>query len=154
MKYLKKHTVQKIFLEIYDLIKIDDDPEDIAEDKDNHDAHKYHGNVLVTLLPVVRPLVGGGAPGDGLIEHAVDHREDEERDERHDDEIREEDVVTGVGRVISHCCRTYRYFHPVYPTCVVCRICEKHSWAHRDGFIVAFDAGVELVPSKLFSGQR
>ena len=104
MKYLKKHIVQKIFFEIQDLIKIDDDPEDIAEDKDNHDAHKYHGDVLVTLLSVVGPLVGGGAPGDGLIEHAVDHREDEEGDERHDDEIREKDVVTGVGRVISHYC--------------------------------------------------
>ena len=146
--------MQKIFFVNKDLIKIDDDPEDIADDKDNHDAHKYHSNVLVTLLPVVGPLVGGGAPGDGLIEHAVDHREYEEGDECHDDEICEEDVVTGVDRVISHRCRAYRYFYPVYPTRVVCRICEKHNWTHRDGFILAFDAGVELVPSKLFLGQR
>ena len=142
----------------FNLIKINDDPEDIAEDKDNNDAHKYHGNVLVTLLPVVGPLVGSGAPSDGLIEHAVDHREYEEGDERHDDEVSQQDVVTGVARIISHFCRTYRYLDPVFPTRVVGRISKEHSRTHRDGLyglvVAYFNAGIELVPSKLFSGQR
>lgn len=108
--YLKhtmcKNMFQKIHI-ILDLIKINDDPEDIADDKDNHDPDKYHGNVLVAPLPVAGPLVGGSALGDGLIEHGIDHCEDEEGDERHNDEVSQENVVTGVAWVISHLCRTY-----------------------------------------------
>lgn len=96
-----------IFNIFLDLIKINDDTEDIADDKDNHDPHKYHGNVLVTPLPVAGPLVGGSALGDGLIEHSIDHCEDEEGYEGHNDEVSQENVVTGVAWVISHLCRTY-----------------------------------------------
>ena len=100
---------EKIILFSFDLIEIDDDPEDIANDKDNHDSHEYHGDVLVTLLSVVGPLVGRGrgALGDGLVEHAVDHGQYEEGYERHHDEVGKEDVVACIAWVISHGCWTY-----------------------------------------------
>jgi len=53
------------------LVEVDDDPEDVADDKDHYDSHKYHGDTQVSLLSVAGPHVSRRALGDGPVEHAV-----------------------------------------------------------------------------------
>ena len=53
------------------LVKIDDDPECVAETKDDNNANKDHGNALVPLLSTWSLFVQIADTGDSLIDETV-----------------------------------------------------------------------------------
>lgn len=87
-------------------VEIDDDPEHVADHKDNDNTHEDHGNALVTLVAGVGPLVVGAGGGDGPVEQSVGHGEDEEGEKCHDNEVCQENVALDIERVVSHLCCT------------------------------------------------
>ena len=90
-----------------DLIKIDDDPEGVAEAKDNDDAHQNHGNTLVPLLPAGVLLVEVADVGDGSVDQAVGDYQNHEGKKCHEEKVCKKDVVTDVARVFAHWSETY-----------------------------------------------
>ena len=84
------------------LIEIDDDPEGVAESKDNYDPHQDHGNALVPFLPAGGLLVQVADAGDGSVDQTVGYDQDDEGKESHEEEVCKENVVSDVARVFSH----------------------------------------------------
>ena len=88
------------------LVEIDDDPEGVAEPKDNDNSHQDHGNALVPLLSA------GGLPvqltdvGDSSIDQAVGDDENDERKECHEEEVSEEYIILDVARILPHVSET------------------------------------------------
>jgi hypothetical protein len=91
-----------------DLIKIDDDPEGVAEAKDNDDAHQDHGNTLVPLLSAGGLLVEVADVGDGSVDQAVGDYQNHEGKKCHEEKVSQKDVVTDIARVLAHGSETYR----------------------------------------------
>ena len=117
------------------LVKIDDDPECVAEAKDDNNANKDHGNALVPLLSTWSLLAQIADTGYSPIDETIGDDKNEKGKESHKEEISKKDVVSCVAWIFSHACHTHREA----PGDI------GGEFADVEAFISSFDAGIELI---------
>ena len=120
-----------------DLIHIDDDSEDVAEAKDNDNAHQDHGNAVVPLLPAGGLHVEVADVGDGSVDQAVGEDQNEEWKESHHEKVCKKDVTLDIQRVCPH-------GGGAYGVCLRSGV-DDEDFSSFESLIFPFNTGVELV---------